>query len=101
MKNNYIEINDDYAILSTKNYCFYYGYEFDKKICGCGDEKEIWGFEVKKDSINVFRISADEMQEYKDCPNKWQCEKMLLFGIGLYLDNVEKEKENPFDWINV
>ena len=94
-----VAINDDYAVLSTENYYFYYGYEFDKKECKCGDTKEIWGFEITKNNKKEFRISADEMHDYKECPNQWQCEKMLLFGIGLYLDMIEKEKENPFDWI--
>lgn len=89
MKETEVIINDDYAVLTSANYCFYYGYEFDRKELNDGDEEDIWGFEVSKDSKKVFRISADEMEKYKNCPSKWQCEKMLLFGIGLYLSDKE------------
>lgn len=89
MKETEIIINDDYAVLTSANYYFYYGYEFDRKELENGDEEEIWGFEVSKDNKKVFRISADEMEKYKNCPNRWQCEKMLLLGIGMYLSNVE------------
>lgn len=90
MRETYQSINDDYALLSTKKYYFYYGYEFDSKECDCGDTEDIWGFEVTKNNKEIFKISANEMEKYKECPSKWQCEEMLLFGIGLFLDEVEE-----------
>ena len=41
-----VHVNDDYAVLTTTNYGFYYGYEFDSKESEDGDTEEIWGFEV-------------------------------------------------------
>ena len=28
------------------------------------------------------------MKKIKDCPDKWNCEEMLLFGIGLFINKV-------------
>lgn len=86
MKETEVIINDDYAILTSANYYFYYGYEFNIKELD-DDDEYIWGFEVTKNNKSVYRISADEMEKYKNCPNQWQCEKMLLFGIGMYLSD--------------
>lgn len=82
-----ISISDDYAVMSSYNYGFYYGYEFDKKECECGETEEIWGFEVDDNEEEQFRISYEDMEKYPDCPEKWDCEKCLLFGIALYLEN--------------
>lgn len=90
MKNKVdVSIASDYAILSTPNYSFYYGYEYDIKEDEDGDTTEIWGFEVTNNNKKVFRISVDEMEKYKRCPNKWECNEMLLFGIGLYIASKE------------
>lgn len=81
-----VTINDDYAVLSTDKYHFYYGYEFDSKECECGNTIEIWGFEAKINGTEkIYRISREEMMKLKGCPNIWKCDEMLLFGIGLYL----------------
>lgn len=87
-----VTINDDYAVLDSEIYSFYYGYEFDRKECECGETEEIWGFEVIKGHEKVFRISADDMEKQKGCPDKWDCSEMLLFGIGLYLDKGVKDE---------
>lgn len=76
-----ISISDDYAAISTYNYGFYYGYEFDSN-----NDEDIWGFETCEDD-KPFRISYDEMSKYKDCPSQWECTECLLFGIGLWLEN--------------
>lgn len=89
-----IAINDDYAVLTTTNYSFYYGYEYDKKECECGETEEIWGFEVNGNDgklFRMFRISADDMKKIKGCPDKWECEKMLLFGIGLFFNKLPED----------
>lgn len=88
-----VHISDDYAILNTTGYGFYYGYEFDTKECDCGDTEEIYGFEVSNDkSPSIFRISYEEMSKhYDNCPEQWDCEKCLLFGIGLWLDKDKVE----------
>lgn len=88
MDNVEIYINDDYATLSTYNYGFYYGYEFDKKEYENGDTDEVFGFEVcEEEKIGAFRISYKEMQKHNNCPEQWQCDKCLLFGIGLWLEH--------------
>lgn len=81
-----ITINDDYAVLTTTNYGFYYGYEYDTKECECGETEEIWGFEVNGNNGKLFGISADDMKKIKGCPNEWDCDAMLLFGIGLFIN---------------
>ena len=78
----------DYAVLTTTNYSFYYGYEYDTKECECGETEEIWGFEVNGNNGKLFGISADDMKKIKDCPDIWDCEAMLLFGIGLFINEV-------------
>lgn len=90
MNNIEIHISDDYATLSTYNYGFYYGYEFDRKETD-DDTEDIWGFEVcEEEKIGAFRISYEEMSKYENCPDQWECEKCLLFGIGLWLENNKK-----------
>lgn len=83
-----ITISDDYAVLTTTNYGFYYGYEYDTKECECGETEEIWGFEVNGNNGKLFGISADDMKKIKDCSDKWDCEEMLLFGMGLFINKV-------------
>lgn len=88
-----IAINDDYATMSTYNYGFYYGYEFDSKEDEDGDTIDIFGFEVDDNSTNYnYRISYEEMSKFKNCPNQWECDKCLLFGIGLYLEYLKENK---------
>lgn len=83
-----ITISDDYAVLTTTNYGFYYGYEYGFEEDKYGDTHEIWGFEVNGNGGKIFRISADEMAKIKNCPDKWNCEEMLLFGIGLFFNKL-------------
>ena len=83
-----VTINDDYAVLTTTNYGFYYGYEYDKKECECGETEEIWGFEVNGNNGKLFGISFDDMKNIKGCPDKWDCNEMLLFGIGLFINKL-------------
>lgn len=83
MNNISMCISDDYAVMNTWNYGFYYGYEFDEI-----DDEDIWGFTVcEGEKIDAFRISYDEMSKYEDCPRQWDCSECLLFGIGLYLES--------------
>ena len=89
-----IAINDDYAVLTTTNYGFYYGYEYDFEEDKYGDAHEIWGFEVNRNDGKIFRISADEMAKIKNCPDKWNCEEMLLFGIGLFFNKLPENLES-------
>ena len=84
-----VSINDDYAVLRTNNYGFYYGYEFDSKECECGNTIEIWGFEVNSNDRPIFSISYEDMEKHKECPSKWQCEECLLFGIGLWVESMQ------------
>lgn len=81
-------IKSDYAILQTKKYNFYYGYEFDRKECECGNTIDIWGFEVIENSKSIYRINTDEMK--KRCArhfNTNDCAEMLILGIGLWLED--------------
>ncbi len=86
-----LAINDDYAVLTTTNYGFYYGYEYDMKECKCGETEEIWGFEVNGNNGKLFGISVDDMEKIKGCPDKWDCEKMILFGIGLFFNKLPED----------
>ena len=88
-----VSINDDYAVLTTTNYGFYYGYEYDYEEDKYGDTHEIWGFEVNGNNGKLFRISADDMKKIENCPDKWNCEKMLLFGIGLFFNKLPDNLE--------
>lgn len=85
-----VSINDDYAIMRTPNYGFYYGYEYDTKECECGESEDIFGFEVNNEKGICFEISYEDMTKIEGCPQQWECEKCLLFGIGLFLDKVNK-----------
>ena len=83
-----ITVKSDYAVMSTRNMGFYYGYEFDTKECECGNTIDIWGFEVNDNKGKCFSISYEDMSKKEGCPKQWECESCLLFGIGLYLDKV-------------
>lgn len=85
-------ISDDYATLSTYNYGFYYGYEFDSKETEDGEVEDVYGFEVcDRENIGAYRISYKDMSKYPGCPSEYECDKCLLFGIGVWLEN---EKTN-------
>lgn len=85
-------IKSDYAVLNTKDYGFYYGYEFDSKECECGESIDIWGFEVTKDNNSIYRIKAEEMQKKVDRKiDINNCAEMLALGIGLWLDGGSNE----------
>lgn len=88
-----LAINDDYSILKTPDYYFYYGYEFDRKEDEDGDDMDIYGFEVTKNNESVFRISTEEMEKVIGCPKCGSCEDMLLFGIGIYLNQINAGEE--------
>ncbi len=83
MNNVEVYINDDYAVLNTENYDFYYGYEYDET----NYDEPVYGFEVRNDIESLFRISYEKMQKYNNCPELSQCDKCLLFGIGLWLEH--------------
>lgn len=80
-------IKSDYAVLNTKDHLFYYGYEFDRKECECGESMDIWGFEVTKGDNTIYRINADEMKKkINKNVDTGNCAEMLILGIGLWLD---------------
>ena len=79
-------IKSDYAVLNTKGYGFYYGYEFDSKECECGESINIWGFEVTKDNNSIYRIKAEEMKKKVDRKiDINNCAEMLALGIPISL----------------
>lgn len=84
-----VSISDDYAVLDTKNYSFYFGYEFDIEETEDGDTREIWGFEVIKNDERIYGIPYDKMKKMKNCPSIYDCEECLLFGIGLFIEKSE------------
>ncbi len=88
-----ITISDDYAVLTTTNYGFYYGYEYDFEEDKYGDTHDIYGFEVNGNDEKIFRISANDMKKIKNCPDEYDCEKMLLFGIGLFFNKLPSNLE--------
>ena len=86
-----ISINDDYSALSTLNYGFYYGYEFDYDE---ESEEDIFGLEIQDEDGSQYRISYMEMSSYPNCPNGWDCDKCLLYGVALFL---ELKRQNKID----
>ncbi|MBQ7308235.1 MAG: hypothetical protein IJW82_06910, partial [Clostridia bacterium] len=75
-------------VLNTKEYGFYYGYEFDRKECQCGESIDIWGFEATKGNNSIYRISAEEMKKrINRNVDIGDCAEMLILGIGLWLEN--------------
>lgn len=88
-----VSINDDYAVLTTTNYGFYYGYEYDFEEDEDGDTHEIWGFVANGNDGKLFGITAEEMEKMENCPDKWDCEKMLLFGIGIFMNKYVSDLE--------
>lgn len=99
-----VSISDDYGVLTTPDYGFYYGYEFDTVEDEDGDDESVWGFEVNGNNDKIFSISYDDMKLYKNCPDMWDVSECLLFGIGLFINkcipsNLEelKEKANKYD----
>jgi len=75
-----VSINDDYAVLSTKNASFYYGYEVTIN--------EMWCFEAKfndeKVTIPFSRLGVDDQWDVVEC---------LMMGIGLILAKYKLKEE--------
>lgn len=80
-----LSISDDYAVLDLIGFSFYYGYEYGRDLTG----EEVWGFYLEdKKGVRLFQITADQMRKLKNCPKNDRCESMLIFGIGLYLNQL-------------
>jgi hypothetical protein len=73
----------DYATLAAGGWSFYYGYEFG--TTGGDDPESVWGFEAKRDGGVGMRLGYDGMRTIPGCPDQFECQDCLLFGIGVYL----------------
>jgi len=75
-----VSINDDYAVLSTKNASFYYGYEVTINNMWCFEAK----FNDEKITIPFSKLGVDDQWEVVEC---------LLSGIGLILAKYKLKEE--------
>jgi len=73
-----VSINDDYAVLSTKNASFYYGYEITINDMWCFEAK----FNDEKITIPFNKLGA-EKRDVVEC---------LLMGIGWILAKYRLEE---------
>lgn len=81
--------SSDYSGLNFDKFRFYYGYEYGNDING----EEVWGFYLEDDKkTRLFQITLDDMLEINGCPDNCNCYAMLLFGIGIYLN--QKQLKN-------
>lgn len=71
--------SDDYAVLTSGRYEFYYGYE--------SAVADVWHFTVKENGKEVFSMSDDEINEVYPDSLGFDCADMLLAGIGVWLLN--------------
>jgi len=83
MKKQSVGISDDYAVLETGIYTFYYGYEEE-----VNDE---WAFVAKKGKNEVARYSKSFIENNSDIKNRSdEPDYYLLAGIGLFLNKLEQ-----------
>ena len=73
-------LSNDYSGFSSNGYDFYYGYEF-----GHDEDGSVWGFEVKKDDVSVFR-RADRPEKYN-----WDMVTALTHNYINYIENKESK----------
>ena len=77
-----ISIASDYAVLSTKNASFYYGYDVTINGMWCFEAK----FNDEKITIPFNKLGAE---------NEWNVVECLMMGIGLILAKYKlQEVEN-------
>lgn len=78
-----IGISDDYAVLETDEYTFYYGYEH------VNDDDE-WMFVVRANDIDgnnlLFSRSQSQIEELTD--RLYSTSEYLLIGIALFLETL-------------
>ena len=74
-----VSINDDYAVLSTKNASFYYGYEVKINEMCCFEAK----FNDEKITIPFSKLGVSD---------EWDVVECLLSGIGLILAKYRLEE---------
>ena len=75
-----ISINDDYAVLTTKNASFYYGYEVKINEMCCFEAK----FNDEKITIPFNQLGVED---------EWNVVECLMMGIGLILAKYKLEEE--------
>lgn len=71
--------SDDYAGLVSGNLSFYYGYEVEDP------DTEEWCFIVKKNGLEVFRLTTSKIEESIDDRNLNMPQDYLVAGIGIWL----------------
>lgn len=72
----------DYAGLQVGDHQheFYYGYEYDSDAEGA-----IWGFFVTWEGTRLWGVPYTQMAQHPGCPDQFETQDCLLFGIGLWL----------------
>ena len=71
--------SDDYAGLISGNLKFYYGYEIEDK------STNEWCFQVKKDGIEIYRITTSFIEKSIDNRQLNNPQDYLVAGIGIWL----------------
>ena len=81
--------SSDYAGMKLNGFDFYYGYEYGKDLIG----EEVWGLYMENSKRErIFQLTQAEMKKLPNCPDQFDCSKMLLFGIGIYLNQLIKKR---------
>jgi hypothetical protein len=71
--------SDDYAGLDSGNLKFYYGYEVTDP------STEEWCFQVKKNGIEIYKITTSKIEESIDNRQLDKPQDYLIAGIGIWL----------------
>jgi hypothetical protein len=91
-----IGVASDYAVLEAGERTLYFGYEYATVEDADGDQESVFGFRYShKTAGEVFGIAYDEMAKRRGCPPVFECAECLLFGLGIYLTEGPKAKEQP------
>jgi len=72
--------SDDYAGLESGYLNFYYGYEVTDPA-----DDGMWCFQVKKNGIEIFRVTREEIEKTKSYDQLNDVRDYLIAGIGMWL----------------
>ena len=95
--------NDDYSILNTKEYDFYFGYEYVR--LSNGKYRAHTAIKDKEQSLDYewcFTVTDKKLKKiiYKKPVSKlagdsFECYDNLLYGIGLFLNKEYEKNKKP------
>lgn len=73
-----LHYSDDYAVLDSGKYSFYYGYE-------CQNSEEEYMFVVKENNKVIFQTSTSNIEQSVEHVHLDNMQDYLLAGIGMWL----------------